>query len=76
MNILLDTVVSDEEQEELAKILSQPLVRKYFKSLGTQVATTILAANPLDTTSDAVYIRQEQYYKGQLALIETLLSIS
>lgn len=75
MLILDKTVLTDGEQELVAQHLSQPIVKKYLKSLGLKILEDLAAGAPGAGQSDSEYIRAEAYHKGQLAVIETLYSI-
>ena len=76
LSILKHYVLNDQEQEEIHRILTSPIMTKYLISLASEVANTLLTAQPKDDVSDMVYIRNEQFYKGQLAVLETLLSVN
>lgn len=76
MHIIEHIEFTETEQLLIQEALSQSLVKKYLKSLGITIAVQTLQGSPADSESDSDYIRKEAYYKGQLAVIETLLSIS
>ena len=75
MKILEQITLTDGEQTLIANKLSDPLVKRYLKSLGTKILADIAAGAPGAGQTDAEYIRTEMHYKGQLAVIETLYSI-
>ncbi len=75
MQSLQKVALSDTEQTQIQAILSQPIVKKYLQALAVDTINNICLGSPADAESDSVYIRKESVLKGQLALIETLLSI-
>ena len=75
MHILPIVSLSDTEQTQVQVILSQPIIKKYLSMLATKTVSDICLGSPADSESDSLYIRKEAVLKGQLALIETLLSI-
>lgn len=75
MDILKQEVLSETEQDQVATILSQPVIKKYFQALGISIISNVLAGSPGAGESDSEYIRKEAHYKGQLAVLETLYSI-
>lgn len=73
---LLDNIPPTEgEQVQIAVILSSPLIKRYFKFLGLKVLADLAEGAPGAGQSDAEYVRTENHYKGQLAVLETLYSI-
>lgn len=56
-------------------VLANPVLRKYLTVLGTGIAQDLCLGQPSAEEADSLYIRREMQFKGQLALIETLLSI-
>lgn len=69
------TILTDTESTQIQVILSQPIIKKYLTALAQDTIANICLGSPADEESDALYIRKEAVLKGQLALLETLLSI-
>lgn len=67
--------MTDTELGVAQELLSQPGVKKYFTMLASQTINNLCQGSPGDIESDSLYIRKESVLKGQLALLETLLSI-
>lgn len=67
--------LSETEQTQIQVILSQPVIKKYFGMLASNTVQNLCNGTPAETESDSTYIRKEAVFKGQLALLETLLSI-
>lgn len=67
--------LTQTEVDQIQEILSQPIIKKYFTSLACTTITNICTGQPSDTMDDSTYIRNESILKGQLGLLETLLSI-
>jgi len=76
LSILPIQPLSDTEMYEIQELLAKPVVKKYLSSLATGLATDILTSRPQDSENDALYMRRLEHYKGQLAALETLLSIN
>lgn len=75
MQIVESVVLLDTEQALVAEALANPVVKKYFISLGRDLAQQLLSCAPSEQQTDSDYIRNEAIVKGQLILLETLLSI-
>lgn len=68
-------ILNKTEQDQVQELLSQPIIKKYLQALSISAITNIVEGSPADSDSDSLYIRKEAMLKGQLALIETLLTI-
>lgn len=75
MFILPEVKLSETETIQIQQILSQPVIKKYLTVLATKTVSDLCLGSPADSESDSLYIRKEAVLKGQLALLETLLSI-
>lgn len=75
MSICPINPLSETEQAEVQKILTDPVVVKYFTQLQNNVANDILTASPLHNEEDKFYMRRLEYFRGQLSVFQTLLSI-
>lgn len=75
MNILDQVILTKTEQDQVAEILSSPVIKKYFKSLSASIISDLLTGFPGEHQTDSEYIRKEAHYKGQLAVLDTLYSI-
>ena len=75
MQLLDNITLTEGEQDQVASVLSTPLIKRYIKALGLKVLTDIATGAPGNGQSDSEYIRTESFYKGQLAVLDTLYSI-
>lgn len=76
MHILPDITLSETEQDDVIKHLSEPVVKRYLTVLATGIASDLLTASPTPGESDSEFIRRQQSHRGSLATLNTLLSIS
>lgn len=76
MNVFPIIEISQTEQDIIAEKLSDPAVKKYFHSLGYQVAANLATGNPGPDESAEVFLRKRAVLQGHLELLETLLSIN
>jgi hypothetical protein len=67
--------LNDAEQTIVNEHLSDPTVKKYFRSLAYQNITDIILGSPDINESAESYLRRQAVVKGRLEVIETLLSI-
>lgn len=75
MHILPKISLNETETTQVQVILSQPIIKKYLTMLATKTVSDLCLGAPADNESDSLYMRKEAVLKGQLALLETLLSI-
>jgi len=76
MPLLPEITLSETEQDEVIKHLSEPVVKRYLTMLATGIASDLLTASPTAGESDSEFIRRQQSHRGGLATLNTLLSIS
>lgn len=76
MKILEEVVMHEAEADEIVRIFTTPVVQKYLKKLALSAVQDIIQGFPVDHQSDSEYIRKEAHYKGQISVLETLLSIT
>ena len=76
MALLPTITLSETEQEDVIKHLSEPVVKRYLTMLAAGVASDLLTASPSAGESDSEFIRRQQSHRGSLATFNTLLSIS
>jgi hypothetical protein len=75
MNILPEVNLTDTEMDIVQEMLTQTTIKKYFRLLGSNAARDILTGHPLAGQSASEYLVLEAHLKGQLSVIETILSI-
>jgi hypothetical protein len=76
LSIMHHYPLTEKEQEEIARLLSHTLIKKYLSNLSAMVAHDILTSAPMAAEEDKFYLRRLEHSKGQLAALETILSIS
>lgn len=72
--IIQTEVLLPHELILLEEKLSDPLIQKYFRILGTEDSKDLLSLDILDM-SDKDIANRHHFVSGKLAVIETLLSI-
>lgn len=76
MNLFPVVEISETEQDIIAEKLSDPAVKKYFHSLGYQVAANLATGTPGSDESAEGFLRKRAVLQGHLEILETLLSIN
>lgn len=78
MSSITTIVVSEEltkqEEAEIVKIFSLPVVKKYLRTMGVNDASDLLSLNVLDMSETSIANRHH-FVSGKLAVYATLLSI-
>lgn len=75
LNIFPEVPLSVTEKEYIAQILSKPEIKKYFlhmaSNIGRDIGTSVI---PVDESAES-WIRKDIFLKGQLEILNSLLSI-
>lgn len=74
MNIFPEQTLSETEETIIAEKLSDPAVKKYLHILAYNTGKAILLSAPGEGQTDEQYLRGLANAKGQLSVIDTLLS--
>lgn len=75
MRIFPELSLSDTEYDIVADKLSDPAVKKYFHLLAYNTSQNIVMAEPGPGQSSEEHLRAIAGARGQLAVLETLLSL-
>lgn len=75
MNIFPEQTLSETEENVVAELINNPAMQKYLHTLSYNIGRDIVTAVPAPDESNDVWLKKELYLKGQIRLIETLLSI-
>lgn len=72
--IVVPEELTKQEEAEIIKIFSLPVVKKYLRTMGVNDASELLSLNVLDMSETSIANRHH-FVSGKLAVYATLLSI-
>lgn len=75
MNVFPEQTLSEPDMIVVSECLSNPAVKKYMHALAYGIGKDIVTGTPHPGQSPEEYLRLEAGLKGQLAVLDTLLSI-
>lgn len=75
MNIFPVTELSESEQNAIATKLADPILVRYFHTLAYNIGRDIVTGVPAPDENQEHWLRKEIYLKGQVFMLESLLSV-
>lgn len=76
MSIFPPVALSEEENTSVVEVFNMPVVRKYLHGIANDIGAQVAIAIPSDDIPAEIHIRKEMHVKGQLAMLDQLLSLS
>lgn len=76
MNIFPETILTQTEEDILTELYSNPTVIKHLHMLAYNIGRDLVSATPKPGETAENWMRKEAHMKGQLAILDTLVSIS